>query len=355
MSHANTLGSYLHHFLVDYLVGQRNASAHTVHAYRDALKGLLLHVAEVHQRQVCDLRLDELDQQAVLSYLQTIEQHRGNCPTTRNLRLTAIRSFFRAVGQLAPEHLQQAQRILAIPQKRTATRAVGYLSVAEIQTLLRQPPVDTWRGRRDHALLRFLYNTGARVQEALDVSIARIRFETPPHVHLLGKGRKERLCPLWPDTVSAVQQTLRDRTGSLCPDALVFTNRQGNPLSRCGVRYILTKYVRMATPVCSSLQDKCIHPHSLRHYLPFLTMSGNARVSEEMIGKRRSKRQGPQPITRHSFMELQAVEEVQQPVAGLIATRFALPWGHFGERLLLHGEGGFKVHLGGFDPFMAEP
>lgn len=265
MSHANSLGSYLHHFLVDYLVGQRNASPHTVHAYRDALKGLLLHVAIVRQRQVSDLRLDELDHQVVLSYLEAIEEDRGNCPTTRNLRLTAIRSFFRAVGQLAPEHLQQAQRILAIPQKRTATRGVGYLTVAEMQALLRQPPMDTWMGRRDHALLRFLYNTGARVQEALDVSIDRIRFEAPSHVHLLGKGRKERLCPLWPDTVGAVQKTLRDRTDDLRPDTPVFTNLRGVPLTRCGVRYILTKYVRMACLGCSSLQDKSIHPHTLRH------------------------------------------------------------------------------------------
>lgn len=265
MSSRDTLGSYLHHFLVDYLVGQRNASSHTVHAYRDALKGLLLHVAEVRQRQVSDLRLDELDQQLVLSYLETIEQHRGNCPTTRNLRLTAIRSFFRAVGQLAPERLQQAQRILAIPQKRTTTRAVGYLTVAEIQALLQQPSVDTWMGRRDQALLRFLYNTGARVQEALDVSVGRIRFDTPSHVHLLGKGRKERLCPLWPETVAAVQQALRDRTDNVRSDTPVFTNRHGTPLTRCGVRYILTKYVRLAAPGCSSLKDKRIHPHTLRH------------------------------------------------------------------------------------------
>lgn len=265
MSNPDTLGSYLRYFLVDYLAGQRNASAHTVHAYRDALKGLLLHAAEARQRQVSDLRLDDLDQPVVLSYLQAIEQDRGNSPTTRNLRLTAIRSFFRAVGQLAPERLQQAQRILAIPQKRTTTRGVGYLTVPEVQALLQQPPLRTWMGRRDQALLRFLYNTGARVQEALDVSVGRVRFEAPSHVLLLGKGRKERLCPLWRDTVAAVQQVLRDRTDDIHPDTRVFTNRQGAPLTRGGARYILTKYVRLASPRCPSLRTKRIHPHTMRH------------------------------------------------------------------------------------------
>ena len=265
MTSHETLGRYLRHFFVDYLVGQRDASPHTVHAYRDAIRGLLLHAAQVRHRQVSDLGPDDLDHTLVLSYLQAIEQGRGNSPSTRNLRLTAIRSFFRAVAQVAPEHLQQAQRILAIPQKRTTAREVGYLTVDEVQALLRQPPLETWMGRRDNALLRFLYNTGARVQEALDVSVGHIRYEAPSHVRLLGKGRKERLCPLWPETVSAVQLALRDSTDDAYPDTPLFTNQQGNPLTRCGVRYILAKYVRLAATSCPSLREKRIHPHTMRH------------------------------------------------------------------------------------------
>jgi site-specific recombinase XerD len=265
MTSHDSLGTYLRHFLVDYLAGQRNASAHTVHAYRDALKGLLLHAARIRQRPVSDLDMEDLDQALVLSYLEALERERGNSPTTRNLRLSAIHSFFRAVAQLAPERLQQAQRILAIPQKRTTSRAVGYLTVPEIQALLRQPPLHTGRGRRDQALLRFLYNTGARVQEALDVCVGHMRFEAPSHVRLLGKGRKERLCPLWPETVAAVQQVLRDRRDVVEADTRVFTNGQGTPLTRCGVRYILSKYVRLASTECPTLQGKRIHPHTLRH------------------------------------------------------------------------------------------
>ncbi|MEW6753161.1 MAG: site-specific integrase [Candidatus Latescibacterota bacterium] len=265
MTSRDSLGIYLRHFLVDYLAGQRNASAHTVHAYRDALKGLLLHAAQIRQRSVSDLRMEDLDQALVLSYLEALERERGNSATTRNLRLSAIHSFFRAVAQLAPERVEQAQRILAIPQKRTTSRVLGYLTVPEIQALLRQPPLQTSRGRRDQALLRFLYNTGARVQEALDVGVSHIRFEAPSHVRLLGKGRKERLCPLWPDTVAALQQVLRDRSEAIDAGTLVFTNCQGSPLTRCGVRYILSKYVRLASAACPSLQGKRIHPHTLRH------------------------------------------------------------------------------------------
>ena len=258
------LGRYLQHFLVDYLAGQRNASPHTVHAYRDALKFLLLHVARARGTDVCNLSLEDLDQRLVLSYLEALERERGNGATTRNLRLTAIRSFFRAVAQVAPEHLQQAQAILSIPQKRTTTGGVEYLTVRELEAILKQPSTGTCMGRRDNALLRFLYNTGARVQEAVDVSVGSIRFEEPFHVLLIGKGRKERLCPLWPQTIAAVQRVLSDR-GDPSSGARVFTNRQGTSLSRYGVRYILAKHVRSASPSCPSLRTKSVHPHTMRH------------------------------------------------------------------------------------------
>jgi site-specific recombinase XerD len=265
MPRRNSLGDHLQYFLMDYLPRQRNASPHTVHAYRDSLKLLLIHVADVRKTNVADLSLEHIDRDVVLSFLEAIEKKRGNGPTTRNLRLTAIRSFFRAVAQDAPEHIQQAQRLLSIPQKRTTTRVLDYLTVPEVEAILKQPSPRTWAGRRDNALLRFLYNTGARVQEALNVCAKDIRVEQPSHVLILGKGRKERLCPLWPQTVDAVQRTLRDRGDDGDGAARLFTNRQGVPLTRYGVRYILAKYVLLASHGCPSLRGKNIHPHTTRH------------------------------------------------------------------------------------------
>lgn len=265
MHRDKSLGHYLQFFLVDYLAGQRNASHHTIHAYRDALKLLLLHVAKARGTDVSTLSLEDLDQRQVLSFLEAIEKERGNSFATRNLRLTAIRSFFRAVAQVAPEHLQQAQTVLSIPQKRTNTREVDYFSVYEVQAILKQPPTDTWRGRRDDALLRFLYNTGARVQEALDVSVGNLRLQEPFHVTLMGKRRKERLCPLWPQTIATLQRVLRDRGDNTDAATRVFTNRHGAPLTRYGVRYILTKYVHLASDECPSLRGKRVHPHTMRH------------------------------------------------------------------------------------------
>lgn len=265
MNRSESLGQHIRYFLTDHLPRQRNASGHTVHAYRDSLKLLLLHVAAAREKGVADLSLEDLDRSAVLAFLEAVERDRGNGPATRNLRLTAIRSFFRAVAQVAPEHLEQAQRLLSIPQKRSNTRVIEYLTLTEIEAIMNQTSMRTCAGRRDDALLRFLYNTGARVQEALDLCVDGLRLEEPPHARLLGKGRKERLCPLWPQTVLAVQRSLRDRGVEQHPEARVFTNRQGEPLTRYGVRYILGRYVQLASESCPTLRKKNVHPHTMRH------------------------------------------------------------------------------------------
>lgn len=264
-SKSESLGHHIRYFLSDYLPRQRDASRHTVHAYRDSLKLLLLHVAGARGKDVADLSVEDLDRNAVLAFLESVEKDRGNGPTTRNLRLTAIRSFFRAVAQVMPEHLEQTQRLLSIPQKRADSRVIEYLTVAEMDAIMKQASMQTVASRRDDALLRFLYNTGARVQEALDLRVLGLRLEEPAHVRLFGKGRKERLCPLWPQTISAVQRTLRDRHVEHEPDARVFTNRRGEALTRYGVRYILDQYVRLASDTCPTLRTKNVHPHTIRH------------------------------------------------------------------------------------------
>lgn len=259
------LGVHLRRFLGEYLPRQRSASPCTVRAYRDALKLLLTSVAEVKRGSVAALQLSDIDRVAVLAFLESIETRRDNSVSTRNHRLAAIRSFFRFVSSTSPESVEQCARIVGIPLKRDDSRTVDYLTLDEIQAVLRQVVVDAHEGRRDDALLHFLYNTGARIQEALDVRRGDLVLDKPPHVLLRGKGRKERLCPLWADTVERLQRLLDDRPADAEPTSPVFTSRGGRPLTRFGAGYILEKYVRRAIPHCPSLERKNIHPHTLRH------------------------------------------------------------------------------------------
>ncbi len=259
------LGGNLRYFLEDYLPGQRNASTHTVRAYRDGLKLLLVFTAKQHGISVAELSLRAIDRETILRFLTDIEKERGSGTTTRNLRLTAIRSFFRCVSYTTPEAVDQCRRILAIPLKRCETATIDYLTADETQAILAQIPATTAHGRRDDVLIRFLYNTGARVQEALDVRAADLRMESPGHVRLLGKGRKERVCPLWPDTVARLRSLMNEREIAIAGRAHLFTNREGKPLTRFGVRYILNKYVGQATAHCPGLASKRITPHVMRH------------------------------------------------------------------------------------------
>lgn len=265
MKSDDDLGRLLRLFLGEYLPRQRNASLRTIHAYRDALKLMLCHVAESRQRSVADLLLADVDRAAVLAFLELLETKRGNGVTTRNHRLAAIRSFVRFVSANAPESVEQCSQILAIPLKRGSSRSIDYLTLDEVNALLQTIPSDTAEGRRDDALLRFLYNTGARVQEAVDVRANDLQLNSPAHVLLRGKGRKERLCPLWTDSVDRLRRHFAEHDIDAKQPAPVFTNRDGRSLTRFGVTYILTKYVREAVLLCPSLGRKNVHPHTLRH------------------------------------------------------------------------------------------
>lgn len=259
------LGRQLRLFLGEYLPRQRNASPRTIRAYRDALKLMLRYVAESRRCSVADLCFTDVNRSAILAFLESLETKRGNGVTTRNHRLAAIRSFARFVSTNAPETVEQCSHILAIPLKRGNSRSIDYLTLDEVNALLQTIPSATAKGRRDDALLRFLYNTGARVQEALDVRADDLRLDSPAHVLLRGKGRKERLCPLWTDSVDRLRRLFAERNIDAKQPSPVFTNRDGRSLTRFGVTYILAKYVREAAMRCPSLGRKNVHPHTLRH------------------------------------------------------------------------------------------
>src|SRR2546425_4683383 len=211
MTSADDLAHYLATFFTEHLPGRTGASRHTILAYRDAWKLWLRFVAERVKRAVPELRVADLDVETALAFLNALETDRHNAVITRNHRRTALQAFFRYLGSVAPEYLEHCRRILAIPRKRAPHRTVDYLERAEVETLLAHVDRRTPRGRRDSALLAFLYNSGARVQEAVDLPVSALQLDRPYQVRLVGKGRKERICPLWPATMALLRALVAER------------------------------------------------------------------------------------------------------------------------------------------------
>jgi site-specific recombinase XerD len=253
----------LHAFFYEWMVQQRNASPHTVRSYRDTWRLFLRFVARRCHRGVVHLRLTDLNAQEVSAFLNYTEHDRGDTIGTRNCRLAALRSFFGFVADREVMAIAQCAEILRIPVKKAPVTAPCYLEPEEVKAILAQPDRSTVEGQRDHALLSFLYNTGARIQEALDVCPKAIRFESPICVRLYGKGRKERVCPLWPETVALLRALLRQQPRG--DDEPIFVNRYGAPLGASGVRFKLADYVKMAAKTTPSLALKQVTPHSFRH------------------------------------------------------------------------------------------
>jgi integrase/recombinase XerD len=262
------LGRDLVQFFADYLPAQRGLSPHTIHSYRDGLLLLLQFLARETERPVEQLEVADLTADRVLAFLSSLEHERENGIATRNARLGAIHVFARFVASHRPEHLESLQRIMGLPFKRGAHEApIEYLERAEVEALLQSINRQTRLGRRDYALFALMFNTGARVQEVLNLRRRDIRLESPCQVRLHGKGDKIRLCPIWPAVARLLRELLQEvhpQEGAL-EDAFVFTNARGQQMTRFGVRYLLRKYVAAASCSVPTLQDKRIHPHSLRH------------------------------------------------------------------------------------------
>ncbi len=253
----------LNAFFTEWMVEQRNASVHTVRSYRDTWRLFLRFVAGRLGKPVVRLALNDLTAAEVGAFLRHVEDDRGDTIGTRNCRLSALRSFFGFVAAREPEAIAQCAAILHVPMKKAPVRAPDYLEPEEVRAILSQPDRSTLAGQRDHALLSFLYNSGARIQEALDVTAQAIRFESPACVRLQGKGRKERISPLWPETVELLKALLERMPRPA--DAPLFVNRYGAPLSASGVRFKLATYVKAAEKDISGLAAKRVTPHSFRH------------------------------------------------------------------------------------------
>jgi integrase/recombinase XerD len=261
----NALASALRAFFGDHLPTIRGLSPHTIRSYRDSVALLLRFLASTTQRPVAMLDVPDLTVAHIVAFLQHLEQQRHVSATTRNVRLAAIHAFARFLAAQDPTHLDPAQRLLGIPFKRARPRPIAYLEYEEIAAILASVDRSTRAGRRDYALLAAMFNTGARVQEILDVRARDLQLTKPYQLRLFGKGRKVRWCPLWTQTAQLLRAWCVERALDLQADAPVFVNQRGQPLSRFGVRFILAKHVRHAAQRQPGLVRKNLHPHSLRH------------------------------------------------------------------------------------------
>lgn len=263
MSVPTTFPTLLQDFFQRRLINERGVSAHTVASYRDTFALLLRYATERTGRSPAELRLDDLDAPLILDFLDHLEDQRGNSARTRNLRLTAIRSFMRHASLRDPTCLTVAQRVLAISPKRFDRPALDFLSRDETHALLAAPDANTWSGHRDAVMFSVLYNTGARVSEITGLHITDLLLDRSCAVQLHGKGRKQRVVPLWKNTAAQLRAWLACTDTS--PDAPVFPNRAGRPLSRSGVEHRLRLAVQSASQRYPSLASRHVTPHTLRH------------------------------------------------------------------------------------------
>ena len=222
MIKSNLFPHLMRAFFYEWLVEQRNASIHTVRSYRDAWRLFLRFVAQRSGKKIAMITLADLTAGEVIAFLGHAEHERGGTIGTRNCRLAAIRSFFNFVATRDPGSIAQCVEILNIPIKRAPVSEPCYLDPMEVTAILAQPDRSTLEGMRDHALLSFLYNSGARIQEALDLCPDAIRFDSPSCVRLTGKGRKERICPLWPETMMLLRKLLERQPRA--PDQRLMVN-----------------------------------------------------------------------------------------------------------------------------------
>lgn len=261
----NALARALRRFFAEHMPLTRGLSPHTVRCYRDAFALLLRFLASHKSQDVVDLDIVHLDPEGVVAFLDYLETSRRNCVRTRNARLAAIHAFARFFASQHPEHLEHCQRLLAVPFKRAPSHSVDYLEAEEFRAILDAVDRTTVAGRRDLTLLLVMFNTGARVQEVLDLRPRDLQLVRPLQVRLFGKGRKERICPLWPRTAEVLQALLAEAGLDATSSEQFFRNRRGGPLTRFGVRYILRKYAACAQSAVPGLARKRVHPHTIRH------------------------------------------------------------------------------------------
>jgi len=301
MTADTSLPPLLERFFTQRLMQQRQVSPHTISSYRDTFRLFLKYTQQRLHKPPSRLRFEEIDAPLVVAFLDHLEQQRGLSVRSRNLRLTAIHSFFHYAAFEAPAHSAQIQRVLAIPSKRFTRTLVHFLSRPEVDALLAAPDQRTWFGWRDHAFLLVAVQTGLRLSEMTGLKREDVTVGTGAHVRVIGKGRKERCTPLAKSTVAVLKTWMREPQRG--DGRMLFPNARGDRLSADGVHYLLVKHRAVASKVCPSLKHKRVTVHVLRHYLPFLTMSSDIGPVRLSICRFSSQRGCGKHIARHSLFD----------------------------------------------------
>lgn len=291
-----TFPSLLQDFFCQRLVQQRDASARTVESYRDAFRLLLQFAADRLGKPPTDMTLSDIDPSLVLAFLDHLERRRRNSVRSRNARLAAIRSFMHYASFRDPAGLPSIQRVLGIPMKRFDRPLLGYLSREEIDAILAAPDLSRWNGRRDRAMLTTLYNTGARVSEVVGLQLGDLLLDRENRVRIRGKGRKERVVPLWKSTATMLTAWLRDVPSE--ERLPLFPNRAGHSLSRSGVAHRLAVATRTAARTCPSLKAKRVSPHTLRHTTAMHLLQSGVGITVIALWLGHES-----PVTTHMYVE----------------------------------------------------
>jgi integrase/recombinase XerD len=308
------LPELLQQFFCVHLTNQRNASSCTIASYRDTIRLLLQFLECRLNRPVDKLQLADLGAKHLLAFLNHVEQVRKNGPRTRNQRLAAIRSFLRYVGRQAPDAMLIVQQALAIPRKQYERRLLDFLSREEIEAVLQSPPSDRWSGRRDRAMFLAMYNTGSRVSEIVAVRVGDVVWGRPTTLRLHGKGRKERVIPLWRKTTAVLRDWVRDN--KLGPASPLFPNADRDTMTRSGVEKRLARAAHKAMAQCPTLREKAVSPHVLRHTtaMHLLQAGVDLTVIALWLGHE-------DPTTTHAYMtadlnmKARALLQIQEPSA----------------------------------------
>jgi site-specific recombinase XerD len=306
------IAPHLEAFLRDYLPKQRGASQHTCDSYALGFKLLFNFVSQRLKRRPSEVGLEQIDAPLITAFLEHLETDRGNQSATRNVRLAAIKAFFRFLEHRVPAALEQIRRVYAIPFKKTDSRLVPYLTCEEVQALLDVPDPTTREGLRDRAMLHIAFAAGLRVSELVGLRLEDVTLQPDASILVRGKGRRERVLPLWKESATVLRAWLAVRGDAPVPE--LFVNAKGQQMSRWGFAYVLRKAVKTATKMRPELLDKQISPHVLRHSIAMLAFAATQDIRKVSLWLGHSSTQTTEVYTRVDPAEkLEAIKTLAPP------------------------------------------
>ena len=306
------IASHIEAFLCDYLPKQRGASQHTCDTYAYGFKLLFNFASQRLKRRPSELDLEQIDAPLVTDFLEHLETDRQNQSTSRNVRLAAIKAFFRFLEHRVPAALEQIRCVHAIPFKKTDSRLVPHLTHDEVQALLDAPDPKTREGLRDRAMLHVAYAAGLRVSELVGLRLEDVTLRPDASILIRGKGRRERVLPLWKETATVLRAWLAVRGDVPVPE--LFVNAKGQQMTRWGFAYVLRKAVNIASKSRPKLLDKQISPHVLRHSIAMLALQATKDIRKVSLWLGHSSTQTTEVYTRLDPTEkLEAINTLTPP------------------------------------------